>query len=118
MKLTEMKLTEMKLTEMKLTEMKLLDIKFGRTRLEELEELMEEWIKFNFNEHDSEEDYIFLQEKIIARQNETNVTLKEWNAIWMMHGAKQRKGIESFQLHQLRNVLKTESNEMQTDFVL
>ena len=34
-----------------------------------------------------------------------------------MHGAKQRKGIESFQLHQLRDVLKTESNEMQKDFV-
>ena len=28
----------------------LLDIKYGRTRLEELEELMEDWIKFNFNE--------------------------------------------------------------------
>ena len=41
--------------------LKLLDIKFGRTRLEELEELMEEWIKFNFNEHVSEEDYIFSQ---------------------------------------------------------
>merc|ERR1712112_817983 len=78
---------------------------------------MEEWIKFNLNEYDNEDDYIFLQEKIKARQNETNVTLKEWNAIWMMHGAKQRKGIESFQLHQLRNVLKTESNEMQTDFI-
>ena len=30
---------------------KLLNIKYGRTRLEELEELMEDWIKFNFNEH-------------------------------------------------------------------
>ena len=78
---------------------------------------MEEWIKFNFNKHDSEEDYIFSQEKIIARQNETKVTLAEWNAIWMMHGAKQRKGIESFQLLQLRDVLKTESNEMQKEFV-
>merc|ERR1712240_434197 len=44
-------------------------------------------------------------------------TLAEWNAIWMMHGAKQRKGIESFQLLQLRDVLKTESNEMQKEFV-
>merc|ERR1712112_579788 len=97
--------------------LKLLDIKFGRTRLEELEELMEEWIKFNFNEHDSEDDYIFSQEKIIARQKETKVTLEEWNAILMMHGAKQRKGIESFQLHQLRDILKTGSDEMQKDFV-
>merc|ERR1712121_212868 len=62
-------------------------------------------------------DYIFSQEKIIARQNETKVTLEEWNAIWMMHGAKQRKGIESFQLLQLRAALKTESSEMQKEFV-
>merc|ERR1712082_10685 len=27
--------------------LKLLDIKYGRTRLEDLEELMEDWIKFN-----------------------------------------------------------------------
>merc|ERR1712243_541704 len=66
---------------------------------------------------DSEEDYIFSQEKIISRQNETKVTLAEWNAIWMIHGAKQRKGIESFQLLQLRDILKTESDEMQKDFV-
>ena len=97
--------------------LQLLDTKYGRTRLEELEELMEEWIKFNFNKYDNEDDYIFSQEKIITRQKETKVTLEEWNAIWMMHGAKQRKGIESFQLHQLRDVLKTESNEMQKDFV-
>ena len=31
----------------------LLDIKFGRTRLEELEEMMEDWIRFHFNEHES-----------------------------------------------------------------
>ena len=35
--------------------LKLLDIMYGRTRLKDLEELMEDWIKFNFNEHESEE---------------------------------------------------------------
>merc|ERR1711867_307274 len=34
----------------------LLNTKYGRTRLEELEELMEDWIEFNFNEHESEEN--------------------------------------------------------------
>ncbi len=29
----------------------LLKLKYGRTRIEELEELMEDWIKLNFNEH-------------------------------------------------------------------
>ena len=91
--------------------LKLLDIKYGRTRLEDLEELMEEWIKFNFNEHENEEEYLFAQEKLITRQNEKQVTLKEWNAIWMMYGAKQRKGIEYYQLHQLRNVVKANGDE-------
>merc|ERR1712243_214887 len=79
--------------------------------------LMEQWIRFNFNEHESEEEYLFAQEKIISRQNEIKVMLAEWNTIWMMHGAKQRNGIESFQLLQLRNVLKSDSNEMQKEFV-
>merc|ERR1712133_294413 len=85
----------------------LLDIKYGRTRLEELEELMEDWIKFNFNEHESKEEYLFAQEKLIARQDEKQISLKEWNTIWMMYGAKQRKGIEHYQLLELRNIVKT-----------
>merc|ERR1711895_125494 len=57
----------------------LLKLKYGRKRIEELEELMEDWIKFNFNEH--EEDYLFVMEKMIARKEEKNVTMREWDAI-------------------------------------
>ena len=56
----------------------------------ELEELMEDWIKFNFNEHESEEDYLFAMEKMIARKEEKQVTMREWDAIWMMIGARKR----------------------------
>ena len=94
----------------------LLNLKYGRTRLEELEELMEDWIKFNFNEHESEEEYLFAQEKMIARQEEKQVSLKEWNTVWMMYGAKQRKGIENYQLLELRKVVKANSVEVQKDF--
>merc|ERR1712115_280911 len=65
----------------------LLNTKYGRTRLEELEEIMEDWIKFNFNEHESEEEYLLAQEKLIARQDKKEITLKEWNTIWLMYGA-------------------------------
>ena len=94
----------------------LLNIKYGRTRLEELEELMEDWIKFNFNEHESEEEYLFAQEKMIARQEEKQVTLKEWNTVWMMYGARQRKGIENYQLLELRKVVKANSATVQKEF--
>ena len=52
----------------------LLNTKYGRTRLNELEEIMVDWIKFNFNEHESEEEYLLAQEKLIARQDEKEVT--------------------------------------------
>ena len=94
----------------------LLRLKYGRTRLEELEELMEDWIKFNFNEQESEEEYLFAQERMIARQEEKQLTLKEWNAVWMMYGARQRKGIENYQLSELRKVVKAGGETVQKDF--
>merc|ERR1711962_1341414 len=94
----------------------LLRLKYGRTRLEELEELMEDWIKFNINEHESEEEYLFAQEKMIAMQEEKQVTLKEWNTIWMMYGARQRKVIENYQLSELRKVVKANSAAVQKEF--
>ena len=84
----------------------LLNTKYGRTRLEELEEIMEDWIKFNFNEHESEEEYLLAQEKLIAKQDEKEVTLKEWNAIWLMYGATQRQGTSDYHLQELRKVVK------------
>merc|ERR1712240_632493 len=88
----------------------------GIVGIEELEELMDEWIKFNFNEHESEEEYLFAMEKMIARKEEKNVTMREWDAIWMMIGARKRKGIENYQLLELRKVVKENKETVQSDF--
>merc|ERR1712082_221283 len=77
---------------------------------------MEDWIKFNLNEHESEEDYLFVMEKIIARKEEKQVTMREWDAIWMMIGARKRKGIENYQLLELRKVVKANEVTVQKDF--
>merc|ERR1711895_27527 len=95
----------------------LLNTKYGRTRLEELEEIMEDWIKFNFNEYESEEEYLLAQEKLIARQDKKEITLKEWNAIWLMYGASQRQGTSDYHLQELRKVVKAKGVEVQKDFV-
>merc|ERR1712115_752134 len=94
-----------------------LDRQYGRTRLEELEELMKDWIQFNSNEHVNEDQYLFAQEKLIARQKEHGVGVAEWNTIWMMYAAKQRKGIEEHQLDQLRKVVKARGVDAQKDFI-
>ncbi len=50
---------------------------------------MEDWIKFNFTEHESEEEYLFAQEKMIKIQEEKQVSLEEWDTIWNMFVAKK-----------------------------
>ena len=46
----------------------LLKLRYGRTRIEELEALMEDRIKFDANEHDNEDEYLFAMEILIARK--------------------------------------------------
>ena len=59
----------------KITE--LLKERYGKTRIEESEELMDERIKFDANEHENEDEYLFAMERLIARKEEMKVTHKE-----------------------------------------
>ena len=67
------------------------DLKYGRTRLQELEEIMEDWINYNFHKHESEEECWLAQEKMTKVQEEIQVSLEKWNTVWMMFAAKQRR---------------------------
>merc|ERR1712002_582991 len=87
------------------------DLKYGRTRLEELEEIMEDWINYNFKEHESEEVYWFAQEKMIKIQEEKQVSLEEWNTIWMMFAAKQRR-LEELEESEIEIEESEEENEL------
>merc|ERR1712002_404814 len=60
-----------------------------KPRLEELEEIMVDWIEYNFTEHKSEEEYLVAKEKMIKIQEEKQVSLEEWDTIWMMFAAKK-----------------------------
>ena len=55
----------------------LLKVKYGRARLEELEELMTDWMNFKANEYEDEDSYLFVIEKLIARKEEKKVKNKE-----------------------------------------
>ena len=79
--------------------------------------MMHEWLKFDFNEYESEEEYLLAQEKLIARQEEKDITMKEWNTVWLMYGATQRQGTTDYHLQELRRVVKTRGTNMQKDFI-
>merc|ERR1712002_1095716 len=60
-------------------------------RQKELEEVMQEWIQFNFTKHKSEEEYQRAKEKMRKIEEEKEITQKEWDKIWKMFARKKRK---------------------------
>ena len=86
-----------------------------RTRLEELKEIMDDWINYNFNKHESEEECWFAREKMIKIQEEKQVSLEEWNTIWMMFAAKQRR-LEELEERELEIEEIEEENELTINF--
>ena len=90
--------------------------KYGRTRMEEIEDLVTEWMDFKPNEYEDEEEYLLAMERLQTRKEIYKVTDREWFSIWMMMQAKKRKGIESFQLQGLREVVKKGGEEVMKEF--
>ena len=58
--------------------------KYGRTRIEELEGLMTDWINFKANKYEDEDEYLLVMERFIAWKEEKKLKDKKWNSIWMM----------------------------------
>ena len=54
--------------------------------------------------------------ELIARKEEKKVTSKERDSIWMMVETKKRKGIENYQLQELRKVVKGNRDDIMKEF--
>ena len=79
---------------------------YGKTRMEEVEELVIEWMNFKPNDYEDEDEYLLAMERLQTRKETYKVKDKEWFSTWMMIQTRKRKGIESFQLQGLREVVK------------
>ena len=92
--------------------MGLIDKKYGKTRLEEVEELIMEWMNFRANDYEEEDDFLLEIEKLHNKKSRYGVNDKEWFSVWMMIETRKRKGLESFQLEELRKVVKAGGEEV------
>ena len=77
---------------------------------------MTDWMNFKENGYEDEDEYLLAMERLIARKEEKKVKDKEWNSIWMMVETKKIKGIENYQLQELRNVVKANGDDVMKDF--
>ena len=84
--------------------------------MEELEELVTDWMNFKANEYEDEDEYLLAMERLYARKEEKKVKDKEWFSTWMKIETKKRKGIENYQLQELRNIVKAGGEHVKKDF--
>ena len=86
--------------------LEILEKKYGRSRLEKIEEWMENLIGFNETNYEEDDDLLFGMEEIRKRKNELKISDEEWMVTWMLRMVKKRKGLQQFEYQVLRNVIK------------
>ena len=52
--------------------------------MEDVEDLITEWMSFKANEYEDEDDFLLAREKLYKRKEQYKVKDKEWFSIWMM----------------------------------
>ena len=70
--------------------------RYGRTRLEKLEELVLELMKFIEENYEDEGDFIHAMKEFQRRKEELKVVEKEWHTVWMLKKAQKRRGMNDF----------------------
>merc|ERR1711895_164826 len=73
-------------------------------------------MNFKPNDYEDEDEYLLAMERLQTRKETHKVKDKEWFSTWMMVQTRKRKGIESFQLQGLRDVVKKGGEEVMKEF--
>ena len=90
--------------------------RYGKTRIEEVEELVSEWMQFKTSDYEKDDEYLYAMEKLYSRKVEKKIDDKEWFSVWMMIETRKRKGMEGYELKELRNVVKKSGENVMTEF--
>ena len=87
-----------------------LEERYGRTRLEKMEELVLDWIGFRDDDYEDEGDFLHAMEELQRRKEDRKITDREWNIVLMLKKSQKRKGMCDFQNYSFRDVLKVEGD--------
>ena len=86
--------------------LELLEIKYGRSRIEKVEECVKDWLEFKEDIFEEEDEFLFAMKEINQRRIDLEISEQEWFSVWMLGKAKKRKRIDNFKYQALRNVIK------------
>ena len=75
---------------------KILTLKYGRTRVEKIEEIMDNWSKFKDDHYEDYSKLLLGMKELNQRRKELKMSEDEWVAEWMLRIVKRRKKLNKF----------------------
>ena len=74
--------------------LEILILKYGCTRVEKIEDFMEDWSKFRYDQYDDE--LLLGMRELNQRRRELKMTEDGWVAVWMLSIIKKRERLDKF----------------------
>ena len=84
----------------------LLDAKYGWSRTEKVEDVIEDYLKFREDQYEDDDELILALKKLRQRRIELGMSFDEFDTVWMLEKMRKRRKIENLELQSLRNVVK------------
>ena len=76
--------------------LEILILKYGRIRVEQIEDFMEDWLKFRDDQYDDDGELLLGMRELNQRRRELKMTEDKWVAVWMLSIIKKRKRLDKF----------------------
>merc|ERR1712240_295030 len=62
----------------------LLDVKYGQSRTEKVEDVMEDYLKFREDQHEDDDELILAMKELRQRRIDLDMNFDEFNTVWML----------------------------------
>ena len=96
--------------------LELLEVKYGRSRTERIEELVDDLLNFWEDQYEDDGELLLAMKDIRRREKEKKITRDEWLVTWMLGRIKKRKRVDPHEIQTLRNVVKKGGEKVVENF--
>ena len=94
----------------------LLDARYGRSRTEKVEEVIEDLFKFREDQYEDDDELMLAMKELRQRRVELKMTFDKFHSVWMLQKLKKRKRMENFEIQALREVVKDNTEDVAENF--
>ena len=96
--------------------LEILILKYGPTRVEQIDDFMDDWSNFKDDQYGDDAELLLGMRELNQRRRELKMTEDEWVSVWMLGIVKKRKRLDKFVYQSLRDIVKVGGDNMIKNF--